>query len=90
MARSHTAMMSEPFPIHNDVKQGCVLTPTLFIKIISMMLQKATADLDDEDVIYMRYHRGGSLFNLRRHSQPTTTSQPTLNIKTTNSRTAIH
>ena len=37
--------LSEPIPITNDVKQGCVLSPTLF----SMMLKQATNDLADED-----------------------------------------
>ena len=31
--------LSEPFPIFNLVKQGCVLAPTLFIIFFSMMLQ---------------------------------------------------
>ena len=58
--------LSEPFPILNGVKQGCVLAPTLFTIFFSMMLQQATADLDDEDGIYIRYRMDGSLFNLRR------------------------
>ncbi|XP_064495874.1 uncharacterized protein LOC135405089 [Pseudopipra pipra] len=31
-----------------------------------MMLQRATADLDDQDGIYIRYRTDGSLFNLRQ------------------------
>ncbi|KAJ7406417.1 hypothetical protein BTVI_65506 [Pitangus sulphuratus] len=31
-----------------------------------MMLQRATADLDEENGIYFRYRTDGSLFNLRR------------------------
>ncbi|KAJ7407950.1 hypothetical protein BTVI_61031 [Pitangus sulphuratus] len=58
--------LSEPFPIANGVKQGCVLTPTLFTVFFSMMLQRATADLDDENGVCIRYRTDGSLFNLRR------------------------
>ncbi|KAJ7427096.1 hypothetical protein WISP_09629 [Willisornis vidua] len=56
---------SEPFPITNGVKQGCLLAPTLFTIFFSMMLQKATADLDDKNGIYIRYRTNGSPFNLR-------------------------
>ena len=58
--------LSEPFPISNGVKQGCVLAPTLFTIFFSMMLQRATEDLDDEDGVFIRYRTDGSLFNLRR------------------------
>ena len=58
--------LSEPFMIFNGVKQGCVLAPTLFTIFFSMMLQRATEDLGDEDGIYIRYRTDGSLFNLRR------------------------
>ncbi|XP_050187470.1 uncharacterized protein LOC126648484 [Myiozetetes cayanensis] len=52
--------------IANGVKQGCVLAPTLFTVFFSMMLQRATADLDDENGVYIRYRTDGSLFNLRQ------------------------
>ncbi|KAL8580967.1 hypothetical protein ACOMHN_017534 [Nucella lapillus] len=58
--------LSEPFPISNGVKQGCVLAPTLFTIFFRMMLQRATEDLDDEDGVYICYRTDGSLFNLRR------------------------
>ena len=58
--------LSEPFTIFNGVKQGCVLAPTLFTIFFSMMLQRATEDLGDEDGIYIRYRTDDSLFNLRR------------------------
>ncbi|KAJ7395218.1 hypothetical protein BTVI_157722 [Pitangus sulphuratus] len=58
--------LSEPFPIANGVKQGCVLAPTLFTVFFSMMLQRAMADLDDGNGVYIRYRTDGSLFNLRR------------------------
>ena len=34
--------LSEPFPVSNGVKQGCVLAPTLFSLFVSMMLKRAT------------------------------------------------
>ena len=57
--------LSEPFHISKGVKQGCVLTPTLFSIFFSLMLKQAIEGLDDEDVFYVRYHLEGSLFNLR-------------------------
>ena len=54
--------LSEPFPISNGVKQGCVLAPTLFTIFFSMMLQRATDDLDDEDGVFIRYRTDGSVF----------------------------
>jgi len=67
--------LSEPFPILNGVKQGCVLAPTLFTIFFSMMLQRATADLGDEDGIYIRYRTDGSLFKLRRLQAHTKTKE---------------
>ena len=58
--------LSEPFPISNGVKQGCVLAPTLFSIFFSMMLKQVNEDLEDEDGVYVRYRLDGSLFNLRR------------------------
>ncbi|XP_051627166.1 uncharacterized protein LOC127462545 [Manacus candei] len=58
--------LSEPFLITNGVKQGCILTPTLLTIFFSMMLQRATADLEDQDGIYIQHRTDGSLFNLRR------------------------
>ena len=67
--------LSEPFPIINGVKQGCVLAPILFSVFFSMMLKQATADLDDDDGIYIRYRTDGSLFNLRRLQAHTMTME---------------
>ena len=58
--------LSEPFPIKNGVKQGCVLAPTLFSIFFSMMLKQALEDLPDNDLVYIRFRMDGSLFNLRR------------------------
>ena len=38
---------SEPFPVTNLVKQGCVLIPTLFRMMFSAMLTDAVQDCDD-------------------------------------------
>ncbi|XP_069783087.1 uncharacterized protein [Narcine bancroftii] len=43
--------LSEPFSIDNGVKQGCVLTPTLFTIFFSMMLKQAMKDLNNEDAV---------------------------------------
>ena len=67
--------LSEPFPITNGVKQGCVLAPTLFSVFFSMMLKQATEDLEDEEFVYIRYRLDGSLFNLRRLQAHTKTFQ---------------
>lgn len=49
----YTTDLSEPFQIGNGVKQGCVLAPTLFSIFFSMMLKRATEDLDENDGIYI-------------------------------------
>ena len=67
--------LSEPFPISNGVKQGCVLAPTLFSIFFSMMLKQATEDLDDDEGVYVRYRLDGSLFNLRRLHAHTKTQE---------------
>ena len=55
---------SDPFPVTNGVKQGCVLASTLFSVIFSAMLTDAFQDGDND--IPIRYHFDGKLFNLRR------------------------
>ena len=52
---------SETIQVTNDVKQGCVLVPTLFSMVFSAMLK--TAFHDDTDSMVIRI--GGKLFNLR-------------------------
>ena len=55
---------SDPFPVTNGVKQGCVLAPTLFSLMFSAMLTEA---FRDEDVgVNLKYRTDGKLFNLRR------------------------
>ena len=55
---------SDPFPVTNGVKQGCVLAPTLFSVMFSAMLTAAFQDGDN--VIPIWYRFDGKLFNLRR------------------------
>ena len=66
---------SEPFPIDNGVKQGCVLAPTLFTIFFSMMLKQAMEEFNNEDAVYIRYRTDGSLFNLRRLQAHTKTHE---------------
>ena len=55
---------SEPFPVTNGVKQGCVLAPTLLRMMFSAMLTDVFQDCDDGFPI--RYRFDGKLFKLRR------------------------
>ena len=55
---------SDPFPVTNRVKQGCVLASTLFSMMFSAMLTDAFQDGDNG--IPIRYRFDGKLFNLRR------------------------
>ena len=55
---------SDPFPVTNGVKQGCVLAPTLFSMMFSAMLTAAFQDGDNG--IPIKYRFDGKLFNLRR------------------------
>ena len=55
---------SDPFPVTNGVKQGCVLASTLFSMMFSAMLTDAFQDGDND--IPIRYRFDGKLVNLRR------------------------
>ena len=55
---------SEPFPVTNGVKQGCVMAPTLFSMMFSAMLKDAFQDVNPGFPI--RYRFNGKLLNLRR------------------------
>ena len=55
---------SDPFPVTNGVKQGCVLAPTLFSMMFSAMLTDAFREATPG--IPIRYRYDGKLFNLRR------------------------
>ena len=55
---------SDPFPIKNGVKQGCVLAPTLFGVFFSLLL--CYAFRESEDGIFLHTRSDGNLFNLAR------------------------
>ena len=55
---------SEPFPVRNGVKQGCVLAPTLFGIFFSLLLNHAFRESDDD--IFLHSRSDGGLFNLAR------------------------
>ena len=55
---------SEPFPVTNGVKQGCVMAPTLFSMMFSAMLTDAFLEADAGFPISYRFD--GKLLNLRR------------------------
>ena len=55
---------SDPFPIKNGVKQGCVLAPTLFGIFFSMLLHFAFKD--SSEGVYLHTRSDGSMFNLAR------------------------
>ncbi|XP_076461700.1 uncharacterized protein LOC143294154 [Babylonia areolata] len=60
----YDASSSDPFPIKSRVKQGCVLTPTLFGVFFSLLLPYAFSQ--SEDGVYLHNRSDGSLFNLAR------------------------
>ena len=55
---------SDPFPVSNGVKQGCVLAPTLFSLLFAQMLSAALSQT--ETGVTIRYRTAGDFFNLRR------------------------
>ena len=54
---------SDPFPIKSGVKQGCVLAPTLFGILFSLLRY---AFSESEEGIYLHTRSDGSMFNLAR------------------------
>ncbi|KAL8566708.1 hypothetical protein ACOMHN_050356 [Nucella lapillus] len=64
---------SEPFEITNGVKQGCVLAPVVFNLFFTCVLSYAVRDI--EDGVYIRYRMDGSLFDFRRLSAETKTTE---------------
>ncbi|KAJ1161989.1 hypothetical protein NDU88_002469 [Pleurodeles waltl] len=61
---------SDAFPVTNGVKQGCVLAPTLFSMMFSVMLSDGFCN-DEETSIKFRYRADGRLFNLQRQQGKT-------------------
>ena len=60
----HDGVVSEPFPVTNGVKQGCVLAATLFSLLFAEMLSSSLANTDAG--ITIRYRTDGRFFDLRR------------------------
>jgi exonuclease III len=56
--------LSNPFPVSNGVKQGCVLAPTLFSIVFSSMLTDAFRNV--KSGLEINYRIDGKLFNPRR------------------------
>jgi len=52
---------SKVFPVTHDVKQGCVLAPTLFAIYFSALLLRAFPS-----TVLLHSHSSGKLFNLSR------------------------
>ena len=55
---------SDPFPVSNGVKQGCVLAPTLFSLLFAQMLSAALSQT--EAGVKIHYRTDGDFFNLCR------------------------
>ena len=55
---------SDPFPIKSGVKQGCVLAPTLFGILFSLLLRYTFSE--SKEGIYLHTRSNSSLFNLAR------------------------
>ena len=55
--------MSDPFPVTNGVKQGCVLAPTFFSLLFAEMLSVALAKTSAGTMIC--YRTDGCFFDLQ-------------------------
>ena len=61
---NHNSVMSRPLSLSNGVKHGCVLAPTLFSIMFSVILMDTFRDTDVG--IGINYRTDSSVFNLRR------------------------
>lgn len=60
---SYNGSLSDPFPIQNGVKQGCVLAPTLFNIFVASVFSIAVRNTTEGCSIVYRFDR--QLFNLQ-------------------------
>ena len=56
--------MSEPFNLKSGVKQGCVLAPSLFGIVFSLLLKHAFGT--STEGVYMHIRSDGKLYNIAR------------------------
>ncbi|VDM01850.1 unnamed protein product [Schistocephalus solidus] len=70
------AMISDVFAVTNGAKQGCVLAPTLFILMFSVMYMDAYRG--EQPGILITYRTDGHLFNSRRMQATTRVSKATV------------
>ena len=61
---SYDGALSDPFEIQSDVKEGCVLAPTLFGIFFSLLLNFAFQHSDEG--VYLHTRSDAKLFNLSR------------------------
>ena len=73
--KSH-GKMSEPFPVTNGVKQGCVLAPTLFSIMFSAMMQEAFSP--PPPGVNITYRNDGGVFNNTTKLKAKTKTKETL------------
>nr|VZI52124.1 unnamed protein product [Spirometra erinaceieuropaei] len=65
----NNSAISEAFAVTNEVRQGCVLAPTLFNLMFSVILMDAYRD--DRPEIHIDYRTDGHLLSSRRMGAPT-------------------
>lgn len=56
--------VSDPFPIINGVKQGCILAPFLFGLYFTTILMDVPQEENNIKGIYIKYHLDSKVFNL--------------------------
>ena len=65
---------SSSFPVEVEVKQGCVLAPTIFNLLLVAITLVSHRDLQSSDCVGIEYRLDGGFINLRRLQAKTKTS----------------